>query len=62
MSLRCPFCDTQFQEPDDWCPHWLGAQADLTLDDYKDFISGEFPAQTVADEDGTLYYFMVRDM
>jgi hypothetical protein len=61
MPVTCPFCQTEFNSPDAWCPHFIGTQADLTLDDYKDFISGEFPAQTVADEDELPFYFMVRN-
>lgn len=58
--VACPFCGAEFATPDDWCPHFIGTQADLTLDDYKDFISGEFPAETVADEEGQPFYFMKR--
>lgn len=58
--VRCPFCDTEFATPDAWCPHYLGVQADLTLDDYHDFISGEYPAETVEDEEGNAVYFMKR--
>lgn len=61
MPVRCPFCETPFDSPDAWCPHFIGTQADLTLDDYHDFISGEYPAESVADEEGELYYFMMRN-
>lgn len=61
MTIACPFCQTAFQSPDDWCPHFIGLQGDLTLDDYKDFISGEYPAETVGDDDGNAWYFMNRD-
>ncbi len=57
----CPFCGTAFDAPDAWCPHFIGTQADLTLDDHKDFLSGEFPAETAADEEGTPYYFLNRN-
>jgi hypothetical protein len=59
--VTCPFCDITFDTPEAWCPHFLGTQDDLTLDDYKDFISGEWPAETVPDEEGTPYYFMQRE-
>jgi hypothetical protein len=59
-AVTCPFCGTVFARHDDWCPHLLGSQADLTLDDHKDFLSGEFPAEEVADEEGTPYYFLDR--
>ena len=58
--VTCPFCATVFDTPEAWCPHFIGTQDDLTLDDYKDFISGEFPAETVADDEGTPHYFMQR--
>ena len=60
-AVTCPFCGTAFTQPDDWCPHLLGSHADLTLDDNKDFLSGEFPAEIVADEDGNPFYFMKRE-
>jgi hypothetical protein len=59
--IVCPFCSAVFASPEDWCPHFLGTQSDLTLDDYKDFISGRYQAETVADEEGIPYYFMVRE-
>lgn len=62
MTVSCPFCETVFDNPDSWCPHFLGTQADLTLDDYKDFISGDFPADTVTDEDDNPFYFMCRTL
>ena len=60
MPVKCPFCDVAFDNPDAWCPHFIGTQADLTLDDYKDFISGEWPAEVVADEDDEPFYFLKR--
>lgn len=58
--VACPFCGVEFREPGDWCPHYIGLQEDLTLDDYKDFISGEYPAETVPDEEGNAHYFLKR--
>lgn len=60
--IVCPFCKTPFDSADAWCPHFIGLQHDLTLDDYKDFISGEYPAETLADSDGNTYYFLKRTM
>ena len=60
-AVVCPFCGTTFVAADSWCPHLLGPQADLTLDDYHDFISGEYAAKTMEDADGEPWYFMVRD-
>lgn len=60
MSVQCPFCQTAFDNPDAWCPHFIGTQHDLTLDDYKDFISGEWPGEVVTDEDDVPFYFMKR--
>lgn len=60
MAVECPFCKTVFDNPDAWCPHFIGTQADLTLDDYKDFISGEWPAEMVSDEDDVPFYFLKR--
>jgi hypothetical protein len=62
MPVHCPFCHTAFDAPDSWCPHFIGTHDDLTLDDYKDFISGDFPAQTVTDENDLLFYFMERNV
>lgn len=60
MPVKCPFCDVAFDNPDAWCPHFIGTQADLTLDDYKDFISEEWPAEVVTDEDELPFYFLKR--
>lgn len=61
MAVVCPFCKITFDNEDAWCPHFIGTQPDLTLDDYKDFISGEWPAQVVADDDDdTPFYFLQR--
>lgn len=60
MSVHCPFCQVAFDTADAWCPHFIGTQADLTLDDYKDFISGEWPAEVASDEDETPFYFLQR--
>jgi hypothetical protein len=60
-SILCPFCSIDFSAPDAWCPHFLGTHDDMTLDDYKDFISGEWPAETIADENDLPYYFMKRE-
>lgn len=60
MSVECPFCQVLFDNPEAWCPHFIGTQSDLTLDDYKDFISGEWPSEVVADEDETPFYFLQR--
>ena len=60
MTVKCPFCDAAFGSVEDWCPHFIGFQADLTLDDYKDFISGQYPAETADDGEGSLYYFLDR--
>jgi len=60
MSVECPFCHTVFDSPEAWCPHFIGTQSDLTLDDYKDFISGEYPAETITDEDEIPFYFLER--
>lgn len=60
MGVECPFCGQPFEQPGDWCPHFIGLQADLTLDDYKDFLSGEFPAETADDGQGNVFYFLNR--
>lgn len=60
MSVRCPFCGEVFDNPDAWCPHYVGTHAELTLDDHKDILSGEFPAEVVEDDEGVAYHFILR--
>ena len=60
MPVACPFCNTLFDNPEAWCQHFIGTQADLTLDDYKDFISGDWPAEVVTDEEDVPFYFLQR--